>query len=114
VIAALKNCNPDGAVIVTTPQDLSVDMIKREINFCNKMKLPIIGIIENMYVMCIIIPRFKLILRKGFSCPCCGEVTNILDSKESIAERIPDTRILGSIPMDEVCFQFVLVNCANV
>jgi Mrp family chromosome partitioning ATPase len=49
VIAALKNCHLDGAVIVTTPQDLSVDMIKREINFCQKMKLPIIGVIENMY-----------------------------------------------------------------
>jgi Mrp family chromosome partitioning ATPase len=44
----LQNCNPDGAVIVTTPQDLSVDMIKREINFCQKMKLPIIGVVENM------------------------------------------------------------------
>lgn len=50
VIAALKNCKADGAVIVTTPQDLSVDMIKKEITFCQKMKLPIVGVIENMYV----------------------------------------------------------------
>jgi len=85
VIAALKNCKPDGAILVTTPQDLSVDMIKKELNFCQKMKLSVIGVIENM---------------NGFVCPCCGEVTKILGSKESISEKLNGVKILGSIALD--------------
>jgi Mrp family chromosome partitioning ATPase len=86
VIAALKNSNPDGAIIVTTPQQLSVEMIQKEINFCQKMKLPIIGVIENM---------------KGFICPCCGEVTHILESKEDLSTKLSGTLILGSIPLHQ-------------
>ena len=50
------NARPEGAVIVTTPQDVALATIKKEINFCRKMKLEIIGIVENM---------------SGFVCPCC-------------------------------------------
>jgi len=86
VIAALKNCNPDGAIIVTTPQDLSVDLICKEINFCQKMKLPIIGVIENMC---------------GFICPCCGEITKILEPTKPICDKLNGVKILGSIPLEQ-------------
>jgi Mrp family chromosome partitioning ATPase len=56
VISALKNVKLNGAVIVTTPQDLSLLTVRKEIDFCHKMELPILGIIENM---------------SGFVCPCC-------------------------------------------
>lgn len=44
------------AVIVTTPQNLAVNDVRREITFCHKVDIPISGIIENM---------------SGFVCPHC-------------------------------------------
>ena len=46
----------DGAIIVTTPQAVAVDDVLREVTFCRKTGIPIIGIIENM---------------SGFVCPTC-------------------------------------------
>ena len=56
------NYNDYSAVIVTTPQNLSVNDVRREISFCKKVGIPIAGIVENM---------------SGFICPCCKECTNI-------------------------------------
>lgn len=56
ILKVLRNTRPDGAVIVTTPQTVAMDTIYKEIDFCKKMKLPIIGLVENM---------------SGFVCPCC-------------------------------------------
>ena len=52
----LKACQPDGCVIVTTPQEVALLDVRREINFCRKVNLPILGIVENM---------------SGFVCPKC-------------------------------------------
>jgi Mrp family chromosome partitioning ATPase len=52
----------DGAVIVTTPQDVAVADVRRCISFCRQVELPVIGVIENM---------------SGFACPKCGEVVDI-------------------------------------
>ena len=38
----------DGAVIITTPQEVSLLDVRKEIDFCQKVKLPIIGVVENM------------------------------------------------------------------
>ena len=46
----------DGAVVVTTPQQLSVIDVKKCISFCRQLNLPVLGIIENM---------------SGFICPEC-------------------------------------------
>lgn len=56
IIAALESVNPDGAVLVTTPQQISLSSIRKEVSFCKKMKIDILGIVENM---------------RGFVCPCC-------------------------------------------
>ncbi len=37
-----------GAVIVTTPQDVALADVRRSIGMCNRMNVPILGIIENM------------------------------------------------------------------
>ena len=50
--------NPDGAIVVTTPQDLAVIDVRKSITFCNKLNMPILGVIENM---------------NGFVCPHCGK-----------------------------------------
>ena len=56
VVKGLMNSRPEGAIIVTTPQEVALATIRKEIDFCRKMNLNIMGIVENM---------------NGFSCPCC-------------------------------------------
>lgn len=58
----LQQCGGvDGAVLVTTPQRVAEADVKREVNFCQKAKVPVLGIVENM---------------SGFVCPNCkGEST---------------------------------------
>ncbi|GAM26562.1 hypothetical protein SAMD00019534_097370, partial [Acytostelium subglobosum LB1] len=86
IVTALSSCKPDGAVIVTSPQNLSVDTVKREITFCKKMGVPILGIVENL---------------SGYACPCCDEVTDIFSSdggiKLAAQFNIP---FLGKVPID--------------
>ena len=55
-IKVLKNVKPDGAIIVTTPQGVSIATVRREISFCRKMGLKILGLVVNM---------------SSYVCPCC-------------------------------------------
>jgi len=52
----------DGAVIVTTPQDIAILDVKKSVDFAHQLKLPVLGIVENM---------------KFFRCPKCNEITTI-------------------------------------
>lgn len=78
----------DGAVLITTPQEVSLQDVRKEINFCRKVKLPIIGIVENM---------------SGFKCPKCMAESYIFPPTSGGAEimcsdlGIP---LLGKIPLD--------------
>jgi ATP-binding protein involved in chromosome partitioning len=83
--------NPDGAVIVTTPQSIAVIDVKKAIRFCNVVRLPVLGVIENM---------------SGFACPKCGEVTEIFRSGggEKMAREM-DVKFLGAIPIDPLIVQ---------
>ncbi|MEN6537762.1 MAG: Mrp/NBP35 family ATP-binding protein, partial [Bryobacteraceae bacterium] len=63
VIQALGNT--DGAVVVTTPQDVALVDVRKSISFCQQLGLPVLGVIENM---------------SGFVCPHCGEVADIFKS----------------------------------
>ena len=56
VIKLLLNAKPEGAIIVTTPQEVALSTIRKEINFCQKMGIKILGIVENM---------------SHYVCPCC-------------------------------------------
>eukprot|EP00249_Psilotum_nudum_P008706 c21460_g1_i1 orf=47-1291(+) len=47
----LKATNVDGAVIVTTPQEVSIIDVRKEINFCKKVGIPILGVVENMSIL---------------------------------------------------------------
>lgn len=37
-----------GAIIITTPEEVSLADVRKEINFCEKTKIPIMGLVENM------------------------------------------------------------------
>jgi len=76
----------DGAVVVTTPQDVATADVRKSINFCHQLNLPVLGVVENM---------------SGFVCPKCGEVTDIFKSGggERMAKEM-DVIFLGRIPID--------------
>jgi Mrp family chromosome partitioning ATPase len=44
----LKGCGVDGALIVTTPQEVALADVRKEINFCKKTDIPVLGVVENM------------------------------------------------------------------
>jgi ATP-binding protein involved in chromosome partitioning len=76
----------DGAVIVTTPQDVALIDVRKCINFCRQLSVPVIGVVENM---------------SGFRCPQCGERTEIFKGgggKKMASEM--DVPFLGSVPID--------------
>uniref|UniRef100_A0A1B6DI30 Cytosolic Fe-S cluster assembly factor NUBP2 homolog n=1 Tax=Clastoptera arizonana TaxID=38151 RepID=A0A1B6DI30_9HEMI len=86
VMENVRELNCDGAVIVTTPQAVAIEDVRKEITFCRKTNIPIIGIIENM---------------SGFVCPSCSECTNIFSSGggASLSE-IAKVPFLGTLPID--------------
>jgi ATP-binding protein involved in chromosome partitioning len=76
----------DGAVVVTTPQEVAVQDVRRCIVFCRQLGLPVLGVVENM---------------SGFTCPRCGEVVPIFgaDGGRAMAEEM-GVPYLGSIPLE--------------
>jgi ATP-binding protein involved in chromosome partitioning len=75
-----------GAVIVTTPQDVALIDAAKGVAMFEKVKVPILGIIENM---------------SAFLCPHCGETTEIFRAgggrREAARLGVP---LLGEIPID--------------
>lgn len=51
IVSYLKGSNVNGALIVTTPQEIALQDVRKEINFCKKVDLNIIGVVENMGVI---------------------------------------------------------------
>ena len=76
---------PAGAVIVSTPQDLSLIDATRAIDMFRKMDVEVIGLIENM---------------SGYQCPHCGEVSDPFGSGGAeAAARTMGIPFLGRIPL---------------
>ena len=78
--------DPDGAIVVTTPQDLAVADVRKCITFCRQLKLRVLGVIENM---------------SGLVCPKCGETIDVFKSGggEAMAREM-GVPWLGKIPLD--------------
>lgn len=78
---------PDAAaIIVTTPQEVSLLDSRKAVNFARKLNLKILGIVENM---------------SGFSCPHCGGKIDLF--KEGGGEKIAKEMgipFLGKVPID--------------
>lgn len=51
IVSYLKGSNVNGALIVTTPQEIALQDVRKEINFCKKVGLNIIGVVENMGII---------------------------------------------------------------
>jgi Mrp family chromosome partitioning ATPase len=76
----------DGVVIVSTPQDLALMIVKKSIRMAKTMKIPILGLVENMSYL---------------QCPNCGDRSQIFGPSKGKknAEEV-DIPFLGAIPLD--------------
>ena len=78
---------PDAlAVIVTTPQEISLADVRKSLNFCEKINMQVLGIVENM---------------SGYACPHCGKDLPLFKrgggKKTAEAANVP---FLGALPFD--------------
>ncbi|KAK3307595.1 P-loop containing nucleoside triphosphate hydrolase protein [Chaetomium strumarium] len=84
----LKESNIDGAIVVTTPQEVSLLDVRKEIDFCRKAGIKILGLVENMSL---------------FVCPKCAHATEIFKATTggggALAEEM-GIPFLGSVPLD--------------
>ena len=74
------------ALVVTTPQAIALADVRKSINFCKTVNMPILGVVENM---------------SGYICPHCEEKVDIFSSGggEQVARDF-DLPFLGRVPMD--------------
>jgi ATP-binding protein involved in chromosome partitioning len=81
----IQKWKPAGAVIVSTPQDLSLMDATRAIDMFRKMDVKVIGLVENM---------------AGYACPHCGELSDPFGSggAEAAAD-VMNIPFLGRIPL---------------
>ena len=83
----------DGIIVVTTPQDLVSMIVKKALGMAKLMKVPVLGIVENMSYV---------------KCPHCGEEIRIFGDShvEEIAakENIP---VIARIPIDPQMTSFM-------
>ncbi|KFD53598.1 hypothetical protein M514_05514 [Trichuris suis] len=84
----LKSTDVDGAVVVTTPQEVSLSDVRKELNFCRRMNLPIIGVVENM---------------SWFVCPKCQKLSKLFPETTGGAEKMCEkfeVDLLGKVLVD--------------
>lgn len=76
----------DGAVIVSTPQDIALKDAVKGINMFRKVNIPILGMVQNMSL---------------FTCPHCHNSTHIFGSHSGVTHACKEHGIdfLGDIPL---------------
>ncbi len=77
----------DGAIVVTTPQDLALADVRRGIAMFGRVNTPVLGIVENM---------------STFVCPDCGTRDDVFGSRnrEQLSAEL-GISVLAEIPLDE-------------
>jgi ATP-binding protein involved in chromosome partitioning len=84
-LSLIQRSRPAGAIIVSTPQDLSLIDARRAVDLFNKTSVPVLGIIENMAT---------------YACPHCGGISSPFDSggAEAAAAEL-ELPFLGRLPL---------------
>lgn len=74
------------ALIVTTPQEISLADVRKSINFCRQVNMEILGLVENM---------------SGLTCPHCGKTIELFKTKGGmLTAKSEGVRFLGSLPLE--------------
>jgi Mrp family chromosome partitioning ATPase len=88
IVSLLAPTGLSGAILLTTPQEVSLQDVRKEISFCRKVNLPILGVVENM---------------AGFVCPSCHGNSDVFypstGGAKALCEEL-DLKFLGSVPLD--------------
>ena len=87
-ITYLEKANVLGAVVVTTPQEVAIADVRKELNFCVKTKTNVIGVVENM---------------SGFVCPGCKLQTQIFPPVSGGAAKMCEdfnVPLLSQVPLE--------------
>lgn len=76
----------DGAIVVTTPQDVALTSVRKSLKFAEMLEVPVIGMVENM---------------SGVICPHCNEEIQVFGG-ESVEKAANDfnTPILATLPIE--------------
>ncbi|PKN08288.1 MAG: ATP-binding protein [Deltaproteobacteria bacterium HGW-Deltaproteobacteria-8] len=85
-LSVMQLLGPDAAaVIVTSPQAVAIDDVRRSVGFCTTLGNPVLGLVENM---------------SGFTCPTCSTVSDVFGSGggEALAAEV-GIPFLGRIPL---------------
>lgn len=84
-LTVLQSLPLDGVVIVTSPQDLAMMVVKKAVKMAEKMDIPILGVVENMSFM---------------ECPECGKrVYPFGEGKTKLMSEELNVPMLGTIPL---------------
>lgn len=89
----LKHCDSGSegslsALVITTPQEISLQDVRRELDFCRKVGIRVAGVVENM---------------SGFTCPKCSFATDIFPALTGGALGLSKefgVPFLGKVPLD--------------
>lgn len=88
IAKVLTEIGINGAIIVTTPQEISLLDVRKEINFCKQVGIPLVGIVENM---------------STFVCPKCSQSSvifpKIAGGVRGVAEEM-SIPYITSVPLD--------------
>jgi len=88
LVQYLGSTRVDGAIIITTPQEVALLDVRKEIDFCRKVNLPIAGIVENM---------------STFVCPKCAHESVLFPATTGGGEALAKEfglKFLGRLPLD--------------
>lgn len=84
-LSLIQRSRPAGAIIVSTPQDLSLIDARRAVDLFNKTSVPVLGMIENMAI---------------YTCPHCGEASHPFGSGGAeVAAAEMGVPFLGRLPL---------------
>ena len=74
------------ALIVTTPQEVSLADVRKSINFCRQVKMEILGLVENM---------------SGLTCPYCGKIIDVFKARGGQETALKENlRLLATLPLE--------------
>jgi len=74
------------ALIVTTPQEISLADVRKSINFCRQVHMKILGLVENM---------------SGLKCPYCGRVIDLFKTQGGmLTARKENLKLLATLPFE--------------
>merc|ERR1712241_1166152 len=88
IVQYLSAAGLDGALIITTPQEVALLDVRKEVDFCKKVNLPILGFVENM---------------SSFKCGKCAHESIIWPALSGGAEKMAqdlNVPLMGKIPLD--------------